>query len=124
MKVKASLVVNAVGILKSMDLTKMRLSTAYKVRMVITNLQSVVEDFEGRRLALAQKHGELDEDKTRYNFPGVKDQEAFQEGMQALLDDELDIKLKKIPIDLIDDYVEIEPANVELVSWFVSGLQA
>lgn len=123
MKVKASRVVNAVGILKSLDLTKMKLSTAYSVRMRLNEFQSVMEDFETRRLELAKTHGTMSEDKTHYEFTEEGSKEAFQESMQTMLDDELEMNIKPIPIALLDEYIEIEPINVELISWFISGLE-
>lgn len=124
MKVKASVIVSAVGVLRAIDTTKMKLSTSYKVKTILASCQLAVEDFETKRREMAEKHGTLSEDETHYEFTEEGSQEAFQAEMQEMLDDEVDVDIKKkIPLDLIDDYVDIEPANVHLVEWFVDGLK-
>ena len=123
MKVKASLIVSAVGVLKAIDTTAMKLSTSYKVKTVMAACQLAVEDFEAKRVKIASKHGVLSEDKTHYEFKEEGGQEAFQEAMQKMLDDTIDIDIKKkIPLALIDDYIMIEPSNIGLVEWFIDGL--
>ena len=123
MKVKASLVVTAVGILKSIDLTKMKLSTSYKVRQILKNCEEALGDFEQRRVKLAEEYGTLNEAGDKYDFADDEAAQAFQDGMNALLDDEFDIKIKKIHVDLLDEYIDIEPTNVDLVAWFIDGLE-
>lgn len=124
MKVKAGIIVSAVGVLRSMDTTKMKLSTSYKVKTVLAACQLAVEDFETKRREMAETHGTLSEDKTHYEFTEEGSQEAFQAEMQEMLDDEIDVDIKeKLPLALIDDYIEIAPQNVNLVEWFIDGLE-
>jgi hypothetical protein len=54
MKIKASLIVSAVGVLKSIDTTAMKLSTAYKVKTVLAACSVAIEDFEGFRSQASQ----------------------------------------------------------------------
>jgi len=122
MKVKANLIVSAVAILKTIDLTVMKLSTAYKVRKVLNECQVAIEDFESRRLKLAEKYGTLNEEGTKYDFGSDEDTEKFQAEMKALMDDEINIKIKPIPVALLDDYISIEPVNIPFIEWFISGL--
>jgi hypothetical protein len=125
MKIKASLIVSAVGVLKSIDTTAMKLSTAYKVKTVLAACSVAIEDFEAKRVKMAESHGELSEDKTHYKFEKKGSQEAFQKEMQEMLDDEIELDIKKkIPLELIDDYLTIAPGNVNLVEWFIDGLDA
>lgn len=123
MKVKVSLLITAVAILRTIDITKMKLSTSYKVRKVLTECQSAVSDFETKRVALAEQHGKLSEDASHYTFEKDEDKDAFQAKMMELMEDEVDIDVKPIPIDLLDEYINIEPNNVPYVEWFVSGLE-
>lgn len=123
MKVKVSLLITAVGILKTIDITKMKLSTAYKVRHVFDSSELAIKDFETQRIALAEKHGTMSEDSTHYIFETEKDKEKFQAGMLEIMEDEIDIDITPIPIDIIDDYITIEPSNVPFVEWFISGLE-
>jgi len=124
MKIKASLIVSAVGVLKAIDTTKMKLSTSYKVKTVLAACQLAIEDFEAKRLKMAETHGTLSKDKTHYEFKKKGSQEEFQKDMQTMLDDDIDIDIrKKIPLELIDDYINIEPSNIQLVEWFIDGLE-
>jgi hypothetical protein len=123
MKVKASLLVTAVSILSSIDLTAMRLSTSYKVRQVLRESQDAVKDFETQRIALAEELGTLNEDKTKYDFETDEIGAEFRKRLQVMMDDEIDIDVKKIPVDLLDEYITIEPQNIPYVEWFISGLE-
>jgi len=39
------------------------------------------------------------------------------------MEDKIDMDIKAIHIDLLDDYLDIEPSNVEYVSWFIEGFE-
>lgn len=124
MKVQASLIMSALGILKTIDTTAMKLSTSARVKAVLNACQAGISDFEAKRIVMAEKHGTLNDAKDQYLFEAEGSQEAFQKELQEMLDDviELDIK-KKIPIDLIDDYISIAPNQLEYVEWFIDGLE-
>lgn len=124
MKIKASLIVSAVGVLKAVDTTDMKLSTSYKVKTIMAACQLAIEDFEAKRIKMAEKHGTLSKDKSHYEFAKKGSQEAFQKEMQVILDDNIDITIKKIPFVLLDDYLNIAPGNIQFVEWFISGLEA
>jgi len=124
MKIQASLIVSAVGVLKAIDTTDMKLSTSYKVKTVLAACQLAVEDFEAKRVKMAEKHGTLSEDKSHYEFTKDGSNEAFQKEMQSVLDDKIEMDVNKIPFELLDDYITIAPANVQFVEWFISGLEA
>lgn len=123
MKIKASLIVSAVGVLKAIDTTAMKLSTSYKVKTVLAACQLAVEDFEAKRIKMAEKHGSLSKDKSHFEFKKEGAQEAFQKEMAVILDDNIDISVKKIPLALLDDYLNIAPGNIQFVEWFISGLE-
>ncbi len=120
MKIKANLIVSAVGILQNLDTTAMKLSTSYKVKTVLALCKLSVEDFETKRIELASKHGTLSEDKSHYEFKEEGSQDAFQSDMAVVLNDEIDMgDMKLIPLTLIDDYINISPYNVKFVEWFI-----
>ena len=123
MKIKVSLLITAVGILKAIDMTKMKLSTSYKVRQVLNKCEDAIQDFQTVRIQLAEKYGTLNEEKTQYEFAGDIEREAFQDELSEVMEDEIDMDIKTIHIDLLDDYLDIEPGNVEYVSWFIEGLE-
>jgi hypothetical protein len=123
MKVPASTILSALGILKTIDTTDMKLSTSYKVKKVLNACQEAISDFDKKRVALAEKHGTLNKDKTQYLFEKEGSQEAFQAEIQEMLDDEIDVDIPKIPLELVEDYITIAPVSVELVSWFIDGLE-
>ncbi len=122
MKVKAQTLVQAVPLLQKLDFMDMKLSTAHKLRKILKEAQEAISDFEQRRIALAQEHGELNEEKTKYEFKTDEMQEQFQNKLQALLDEDLELDIKPIPIELVDDHINVAPAGVELLEWAVSGL--
>lgn len=123
MKIKASTIMSALGILRSIDTTAMKLSVSYKVKKVLNECEAAISGFEAKRKELAAEHGELNEEETHYLFEAEGSEKAFQDALQEMLDDEVDIMINKIPLDLIDEYVTVEPANIELVSWFIDGLE-
>ena len=123
MKVKVSLLVTAVAILRTIDFTKMKLSTAYKVRQVLAKCQDAVSDFENRRMSLAKELGELNEEKDRYIFADKEKEQSFRDQLQEWMDEDMDIEITPIPVDLLDDYITLEPTNVPFVEWFISGLE-
>ena len=123
MKVKVSLLVTAVAILRTIDFTKMKLSTAYKVRQVLAKCQDAVSDFENRRMSLAKELGELNEEKDRYIFADKEKEQSFRDQLQEWMDEDMDIDITPIPVDLLDDYITLEPTNVPFVEWFISGLE-
>jgi hypothetical protein len=122
MKVKVSLLVTAVSILKAIDTTAMKLSTSYKIRKILDMSQEAIMEFEGKRVALAEKHGTLNESGQQYEFKTDKDSEKFQSDLNDMLEDEIDLDIVKIPLDLVDEYINIAPINVPYVEWFISGL--
>ena len=122
MKIKASLILNAVSILKTLDTTAMKLSTSYKVKTILNACQFGIEDFEAKRIKMAETHGTLSEDGSHYEFTKKGSQEAFQKDLNEMLDDDIDISFQKIPLALIDDYLVIAPANIKFVEWFIEGL--
>ncbi len=120
MKIKANLIVNAVGVLQNLDTTEMKLSTSYKVNTVLASCKLAVSDFEVKRIEMAGKHGTLSEDKSHYVFEADGAQKAFQDEMAEMLTDEIDMgDVKLIPLTLIDDYITIAPSNVQFVEWFI-----
>lgn len=123
MKIKVGRIVTAVGILKTVDTTKLKLSTAYQVKQVLNKCEEAITDFESRRIELAKEYGTLNEDEQFYNFETDEAKQNFQDGLQELLEDEIDLDIKKIPIELLDDYITIEPSNIDFISWFISGLE-
>lgn len=124
MKIKAATIVSAVGVLKAIDTTAMKLSTSYRVKKVLGSCQVAIEDFEAKRIKLAEEHGTLAKDKTHYKFTKKGSQEAFQKRMEEMLEDEIDIDVsEKIPLELLDDYIEIEPNSIEFIAWFIEGLE-
>lgn len=124
MKIKASLIVSAVGVLQAIDTTAMKLSTSYKVKTVLAACQLAVEDFEAKRIVLAEKHGTLSKDKSHFEFTKKGSQESFQKEMAVILDDNIDMDVKKIPLELLDDHLTIAPGNIQFVEWFISGFEA
>jgi hypothetical protein len=124
MKVKLSLLVTAVAILRTIDFTKMKLSTAYKVRQVLAKSQDAISDFENRRISLARELGELNEEKDRYIFTDKeKEEQSFRDQLQEWMDEDMDIDITPIPVDLLDDYITLEPTNIPFVEWFITGLK-
>lgn len=119
MKIKAQHVIGVLGILKTIDTAQMKLSTAHKVKKVLNVCQEAVGDFEDRRIAMAQKHGTLNKAKTHYDFADDDAQKAFQDDLQEMLDDELDMNFEKIPLSMIDDYITLAPASIDLVDWLI-----
>jgi len=79
MKIKVSLLITAVGILKAIDMTKMKLSTSYKVRQILNKCEDAIQDFQAIRIQLAEKHGKLNEEQTQYEFSTDEAREAFQD---------------------------------------------
>jgi hypothetical protein len=123
MKVQVSTILSALGILKALDTTAMKLSTSVLVKKVLVACEFSIQDFEAKRIALAKKHGILNDDKTKYLFETPDAQGSFENDMQEIMDDEIDIDIPaKIPLALIDDHINIAPSQVELVSWFIEGI--
>jgi len=123
MKVKVSLLVTAVSILKDIDTTEMKLSTAYKVSQLMKTTQESIDGFDARRVKLAEKHGTLNEENTHYNFADTEAEDTFKKDLNAMLDDEIDLKITKIPVALLDDYINIKPSDIKYVEWFISGIK-
>jgi hypothetical protein len=124
MKIKASLILSAVGVLKTMDTTEMKLSTSYRVKTLLSECERAIDGFESKRVKIAQTHGTLSEDKTHYEFTKEGSQEAFQKALSEMLEDEIDVDIVKLPLDLIDEYISIAPANTPFVKWFIEGLDS
>lgn len=123
MKLKVSQLVTAVAVLRNLDMAQMKLSTSYKVRKILNECQTAITDFETQRTTLAEEHGTLSEDKTHYEFETDEARQAFSDGLQAILDDEMELKVEPIPLELIDDHITITPGEVDNITWLVSGLE-
>jgi hypothetical protein len=39
------------------------------------------------------------------------------------MDEDMDIDITPIPVDLLDDYITLEPTNIPFVEWFITGLK-
>lgn len=124
MKIKVSLLITAVGILKTIDMTKMKLSTSYKVSQVLKKCEEAIQHFQTVRVKLAEKYGTLSEDATHYEFDTDEAKESFQDDLSEVMESEVEMDVKLIHIDLLDDYLDIEPGNVDFVSWFIEGLES
>ena len=122
MKVQALTLVTAIGILKDIDFTKMKLSVAYKMEKILKEGQVAVAAFHIRRIELAKKYGELNDAKDQYIFPDDETEEKFRNELKEMSEDEIELEVPKVHIDLLDEYINIEPVNVQFVSWFVDGL--
>ena len=52
-----------------------------------------------------------------------ENKKEFQKNKKTMIDYDINIDIKKIPLELIDDYIVIEPSNVQFVEWFINGLE-
>lgn len=122
MKVKAEILLQAVPILKNLDMMEMKLSVAHKMKKIIQEAQIAIEDVEARRIKLAETYGTLNEDKSKYEFEEGQ-HELFADELKKIFDEEIDLDIKPIPVELVDEHINIAPAGVGLVSWAITGLE-
>jgi len=119
---KVSTLVGSVRTLEKVDATTLKLSTAYKINKILAECKLAVQDFEQRRLELAKTHGELSEDGQMYNFTD-ESRVLFSEALQEILDDDVALDIKKIPYSELEDRLEVAPAEIQFVEWFIEGLE-
>jgi len=123
MKTSIQTLLSAVQLLEKLDMTSMKLSTAYRFNKIITEAKAATASFEERRVALAKKFGKLNDEGTKYEFPTKKDEEAFGAAFGELIQDEVDIVGEKIHIDLLDEFIKLTPAQIPHALWFIDGLE-
>ena len=119
MNIELSTLVTAAHILRSANLKALPISHALKLNRLINEVSPAIQMFEERRLDIAKRHGTLSEDKRNYNFETDEAKEAFQEELKGLLAEEVEINVAKIEPEILDEVIQIEPANVKYVEWFL-----
>lgn len=123
MKVKVQVLLSSLSILKALDTTNMKLSTSYKVRKVLNACQDALSDFDAKRTAIAENFGTLNKEKNQFMFETDEKKAEFQEKLTEILEDEIEMDVKPIPFELLDECINIPPADIALVEWFVEGLE-
>lgn len=86
---------------------KWPVKVSYWIARVITKLQAEYDASEKARIALAEEHGTKTEDGKLFEF-GAEQAVAFNVGMTAVNETEIDIDLPQIAIGSFDG-TEIEP---------------
>jgi hypothetical protein len=119
---KVSTLIGSVTTLDKIDLMTLKLSTAYKLNKILKECKLAVSDFEARRLELAKEHGKLTKDGLQYSFT-EKNRVIFTAAMSELLDDDVELTFKKIPLADLDDRLELSPSEMPFVEWFIDGLE-
>ena len=111
-------VVNATPVVQSLIGTKMSFGTAYRIKKIVDEVAVVSEQFEARRKELLDEYGTLSEDETQYEFPEDEKRTAFEDAMSEILEEDVDLDIKKVSIDALDG-VDIEPANIALIEFMI-----
>jgi hypothetical protein len=115
---KVSTLVGSVTTLDKIDMMSLKLSTAYSISKILKECKLAVGDFEAKRLELAKKYGKLTKDGLQYSFT-AKNQVIFAKEMEEILTDDIKLDFKKIPLSALDDRIDLSPAEIPFVDWFI-----
>lgn len=113
MKVQLAQVVGSVEPLGTLMSNPMPAATAFRCAKVLKAVQSELESYDEARKALIEKYGEDGEIK-----PESKDWDKFIEEMNALMNEEISLSIKKIDADSLSK-VEIAPTDLVQLDWLI-----
>lgn len=107
-------------ILDSMDAVnnlmteKVTIGTALKLKKIAEEITKATELFDEKRKELLEKYGEAQEDG---NYK-INDVEAFNTEIMPILDEDIDIDIKKINVDALED-VKLDTITVAKLEWIL-----
>ncbi len=98
-----------------MSMKNISFNAGFKLQKITNEIDIVAERYGKARQELLDKYGVVSEDKTQYTFEDDK-REKYDVKIKAILDEEIEISFKKLPIDLFKN-IEIEPGKVRVIAW-------
>ena len=120
MKVKLEKLVYGVGSLELLAQKEVKVSTAFKIAVLITTLNSHLKSFQEVKANLVKKH--LDKSGTK-DAAGLNNNPDFNKEYQELLDTELDIECKKIKKEWLvtskGDEIDLSPSVFITLNWLM-----
>lgn len=121
MKVKVIHILNAVPILKELNQTKVKLSVSYKLKKIIQECNIVSSSFDDKNKELLTKYAVHDSKKDTFTFPkkAVAKSKAYQEAIDKIIQDTIDIEVPMLMAEEVEEYLNIEPSKLDIVEWFI-----
>lgn len=120
-KLPNRVLLNSVPALNEINQKKLPVRTAFKIVKVSRAVEETLKDYYTMLKALQEKHAELDDKGkmvTKENTIVMKDQEAFQEEFEELLNLDVDLKIDKISLNELDS-VQVEPHFLYHLDWLL-----
>ena len=107
---------------KLMDST-LKVSVAFRLAKFAKQVEPHMESYDKLRQELLEKYGTKDEDEgedgqVRYTFKNGQ-AEKFAKELEELLQEKVDLKIKKFKISDIDD-AELTPRDILSIEWALS----
>lgn len=108
---KLGVIYNGVPILNKLSEARMPATTAFRIHEIINIIQPQIEAFEDTRKKLIERYGKHGEDDTLVqNEDGtvdLEDKDGFYGELQELYDTEVEIKMPKLSVSILDNDIEI-----------------
>ena len=115
MKLKFSQLVNAQAALQSLSAKQMGVRGAVHIARNLRTIQSELEIYNQKRIAILERLGTISEDNTQYLFNNGN-AEKFQVELAALLAVEIETPVTLIPLDDLAD-VKMQPQEMVVLDW-------
>ena len=124
MKVKVEIIIGCSAILQTFSTTKMKIGTAYKIRKIIDECNIIFRESERRRIELLQELNAVPNKETKkYEFPkdNPEAENLFNSRVSEITNQEVEIDVPLVTIAELDniDGIEIEPALMDQIEWFL-----
>ena len=112
-------IINSIPAMQELMSQKMKISTSYKLKKIIDEVNEISKSFEDSRKEILEKHATLSEDETQYTFAGDDSRVTYEKELSVLLDDEIVFDFKTISVDEMAD-MEITMSGYETIEWFIT----
>jgi len=116
MNLKLSVLFDSVGALQLLSQKELPGRVAFVVARNTKNIAPVVDDFLKSRAAVLEKHGTLNEDKTRYDWLSDEHQNEGEAEMKQLLETEVEVNVTQIEVAALDS-IQMPPAAMASIMW-------
>ena len=115
---KLGQVVSSVSALNNLASEKMKAKQAYRISRVLMEANSHLESFNGAREKAIEEYGEKDDDGNMAIDQDSKNFKKFTDEINALLDEEVEMKFNKIKLKEISS-LEVSVADMVALDWLI-----
>lgn len=119
MRMKILQIINSIPTIQELMNQKMKISTSYKLKKIIDEVNEISKSFDDSRKELLANYAELSQDGEQYTFRDDDAKLAYQNELQVILSDTIVFDFKSISVDEMAN-IELDMSGYESIEWFMT----